>query len=89
MVKRATLLFNSFCSNLAKESCTFLLPVLPKLFSLINVKRCERFHPYVFCHSFRRISADGRQIHKKNVFKKHVCLDPRPKRCLLLLFLLF
>ena len=45
VLKRTTLLFNSFCSNLAKESYTFLLPVLPKLFFLINEKRCERFHP--------------------------------------------
>ena len=45
MLKRSTLLFNSFCSNLAKESCTFLLPILPKLYLLINEKRSERFHP--------------------------------------------
>ena len=48
------------------------------VFTLENVFKC-----YVFCHSFSRISGDGRQIHKKNVFKKHVCLDPKPKRCLL------
>ena len=29
----------------AKESCTFLLPVLPMLYLLINEKRSERFHP--------------------------------------------
>ena len=30
-VKRATSLFNSFCSNAALTSCTFLLLVLPNL----------------------------------------------------------
>ena len=88
VLKRATLLFNSFCSNLAKESYTFLLPVLRKLFflmkSAVSVFTLESvFKSYVFCHTFSRISADRRQIHKKNVFKKYVCLNPRPKRCLL------
>ena len=31
VVKRATSLFNSFCSNVAKQVARFLLPVLPKL----------------------------------------------------------
>lgn len=49
--------------------------------SVFNLK--SAFKSYVFCHSFSWISTDGRQVHKKNVFKRHVCLDPRPKRCLL------
>ena len=37
VVKRATSLFNSFCSNVARQVACFLLPVFPYLKHIVRV----------------------------------------------------
>ena len=45
MVKRATSLFNSFCSNVAKQVARFLLPVFPvPLQHLHTEEECKGVH---------------------------------------------